>query len=175
MAELPDGTRLRKTFCRRTKTLAKAAYENWMQHKTKQIAKRKTVAVWGEECLEIKRDSVSYCAYQNYELHWHLHIKPTLGKKLLDQVKPVRHRDRAHAVCRSALGGGYGTALGRHQPKGTGHHRASSCHTRSQGRINARRTHEERQGAVMVMNSPPTSSRYKRRVSMSFRPYAVDT
>lgn len=28
MAELPDGTRLRKTFCRRTKTLAKAAYED---------------------------------------------------------------------------------------------------------------------------------------------------
>lgn len=59
-----------------------------MQHKTKQIAKRKTVAVWGEECLEIKRDSVSYRTYQNYELHWHLHIKPALCKKLLDQVKP---------------------------------------------------------------------------------------
>lgn len=28
MAELPDGTRLRKTFCRRTKTLAKATYED---------------------------------------------------------------------------------------------------------------------------------------------------
>ena len=28
MAELPDGTRLRRAFCRRTKTLAKAAYED---------------------------------------------------------------------------------------------------------------------------------------------------
>ena len=89
MAELPDGTRLRKTFCRRTKTLAKAAYENWMQHKTEQIAKRKTVAVWGEEWLEIKRDSVSYRTYQNYELYWRNHIKPALGKKQLDQVKPI--------------------------------------------------------------------------------------
>ena len=88
MAELPDGMRLRKTFCRRTKMLAKAAYEDWMQHKTKQIAKRKTVAVWGEECLEIKRDTVSHRAYQNYELCWRLYIKPALGKKLLDQVKP---------------------------------------------------------------------------------------
>ena len=47
MAVLPDGTRVRKTFCRRTKRLAKAAYDDWMEHKSEQIVKRQTVAEWG--------------------------------------------------------------------------------------------------------------------------------
>lgn len=89
MGELSDGTRIRKTFCRRTKTLAKAAYDEWLMHKDEQITKRKTVAGWGEEWLDIKRDSVSYRTYQNYELYWNKHIKPALGKKQLDQVKPI--------------------------------------------------------------------------------------
>lgn len=89
MAVLPDGTRVRKTFCRRTKRLAKAAYDDWMEHKSEQIVKRQTVAEWGKEWLEIKRDSISYRTYQNYELYWKKHIKPALGKKQLDQVKPI--------------------------------------------------------------------------------------
>lgn len=87
--DLPDGSRVQKSFCRRTKTLAKAAYDEWLEHKDEQIIKRKTVAGWGEEWLEIKRDSVSYRTYQNYELYWRNHIKPALGKKQLDQVKPI--------------------------------------------------------------------------------------
>ena len=73
--DLPDGSRVQKSFCRRTKTLAKAAYDEWLEHKDEQIIKRKTVAGWGEEWLEIKRDSVSYRTYQNYELYWRNHAR----------------------------------------------------------------------------------------------------
>lgn len=87
--DLPDGSRVQKSFCRRTKALAKAAYEEWVNHKDDQIVKRMSVAGWGEEWLEIKRDSVSYRTYQNYELYWQKHVKPALGKKQLDKVRPI--------------------------------------------------------------------------------------
>lgn len=89
MVTLPDGSRVRKSFYGKNQKLANAAYEEWMQRSDTDTPRRETVADIGEEWLEIKRDTISYRTYQNYELYWYKHIKPALGKLKIDRVKPI--------------------------------------------------------------------------------------
>ena len=68
--DLPDGSHVQKSFCRRTRALAKAAYEEFLERGKQAQAHRQTVAGWGQEWLERKEKSVKYRTYANYELYF---------------------------------------------------------------------------------------------------------
>lgn len=87
--DLPDGSHVQKSFCRRTRALAKAAYEEFLEKGKHQRAVQQSVGGWDEAWLERKRDAVSYRTWANYELYWNRYIKPSLGKLPLDKVRPA--------------------------------------------------------------------------------------
>lgn len=87
--ELPDGTRMQKSFCRKTKLLAKAAYEDYIKNGDKKRRVRTTVKGWGDEWLELKKGAVSFRTYANYESYYKNHIVPTLGELQLNKVLPA--------------------------------------------------------------------------------------
>ena len=87
--DLPDGSHVQKSFCRRTRALAKAAYEEFLEKGKQTQARRKSVGGWGAEWLERKEQSVKYRTYANYELYFKRYILPMLGKMPLDKVMPA--------------------------------------------------------------------------------------
>ncbi len=68
--DMTDGSHVQKSFCRRTRALAKAAYEEFLERGKEAQAHRQTVAGWGQEWLERKEKSVKYRTYANYELYF---------------------------------------------------------------------------------------------------------
>ena len=87
--DMPDGSHVQKSFCRRTRALAKAAYEEFLEKGKQTQARRKSVGGWGAEWLERKERSVKYRTYANYELYFNRYILPMLGKMPLDKVMPA--------------------------------------------------------------------------------------
>lgn len=87
--DMPDGSHIQKSFCRRTKALAKAAYEEFIEKGKQQKESRQTVEGWGKEWLELKRGSVSYRTYANYELYCNKYVLPAIGKKQIAKVTPA--------------------------------------------------------------------------------------
>ena len=84
--DMPDGSHVQKSFCRRTRALAKAAYEEFLERGKQAQAHRQTVAGWGQEWLERKEKSVKYRTYANYELYFNHYILPALGKMQLSKL-----------------------------------------------------------------------------------------
>lgn len=84
--DMPDGSHVQKSFCRRTRALAKAAYEEFLERGKEAQAHRQTVAGWGQEWLERKEKSVKYRTYANYELYFNHYILPALGKMQLSKL-----------------------------------------------------------------------------------------
>lgn len=87
--ELPDGVRVQKSFCRKTKSLAKAAYEDYIKKGEQQRQTRASVEGWGAEWLELKKGAVSYRTFANYESYFRNHIVPAIGKKPLAKLLPA--------------------------------------------------------------------------------------
>ena len=84
--DMTDGSHVQKSFCRRTRALAKAAYEEFLERGKEAQAHRQTVAGWGQEWLERKEKSVKYRTYANYELYFNHYILPALGKMQLSKL-----------------------------------------------------------------------------------------
>ena len=86
--DMPDGSRIRKSFYGKTKIEIRAAYEDFVRGGEQKKEVRQTVKGWGDQWLELKEGSVSYRTYQNYEMYYRNHILPAIGKKKLTRVTP---------------------------------------------------------------------------------------
>jgi site-specific recombinase XerD len=69
---------------------AKKQYNEWRKTGEAPLEKVQTVEEWALKWLEVyKKGQVAYKSYKNYELYVKKHIIPAIGKKKLNDVRPV--------------------------------------------------------------------------------------
>lgn len=90
--ELPDGTKKTKSFSGKTQNACRHAAEDFKKSLLSSIDAQamRTLDEWGEIWLESKRGAVCYGTYHNYDMYFHEHIVPALGRLPVIKIKPIQ-------------------------------------------------------------------------------------